>query len=97
MLMYLHPDEIVELFEEAVRVSCVGVIRITEDDVRDPANIWFDAVSTLTPDDFQAALEKAGCRNVALVAPDETRWQTNVLIQTYHGDPPKVFHMEADA
>ncbi len=97
MLMYLTVSEMIDLFEEIHRVALGGVLRITEDDTRDPANIWHDAVSVEQPEGFRRALHATGFIGARIVDPNETRWSDSTLIQQHHGDPPLVFHMEAEA
>ncbi len=98
LLMYLAEAEVARLLF-AIR-ACVAyrdradfVLRVTEDDTSS-REAWHDAVSWWTPGSMRRVLNDASFR-VNDVTAEETSWRDAGLIQTFHGDPPAVFHQEA--
>lgn len=97
-LMYVPVGAWPEVFAEFARVmACDGVIRITEDSTADPASEryggYHDAVTLTTADLVIEHLEAAGFV-ASEVAPDQTRYLDDSLLQRWHGDPPKTFFVE---
>ncbi len=97
--LYLLPERFWTFtFTELARVLIPsGILRITEDATDDPASERFGGFAgwvTLT-----SALKTEGYmqgRFTAIVhcKPDETLYSDRSLIQRWHGEPPKVFHIE---
>lgn len=94
-LMYLTWGEIDWLLADAHRATKpFALVRVTEDDTVFPENVWDGAVTLLTAASTVDALTRAGFTPAAEVGPKETRWRDDALVQNWHGDPPKVFHVE---
>jgi len=100
-LMYVALADWPFVFSEIARVlEPGGVVRITEDATDDPASErfgGFDGAVTLT----SSALVRQHLAAAGLDDYDRTPHLTyfddgldSSLIQTWHGDPPKVFHCE---
>ena len=98
-LMYLKDEEYLKFLTEVYRVlRAGGVFRVTEDNCEHPncgehRLPWPDKISVTGPKMMRVELKKAGFE-VHDVGPDETLWADKSLIQRFHGDPPRVFHME---
>jgi len=97
-LMYVHERDWPGVFGEFARVLVPGgVVRVTEDSTDDPASERFggyhDYVTLTTPALVRRHMEAVGLQ-VRDVAPNETRYRDDSLIQRLHGEPPKVFHIE---
>ena len=100
-LMFLPIEDWPALFAEFARVLMRGgVVRITEDATDDPRSErfggWHDAVTLTSRSLVSVHLEVAGLRAVD-VSPDWSFFKSGTdgsLIQTLHGAPPKVFHIE---
>ena len=88
-LMYVNEKDYPEIFKEFYRVLVPGGhLRITEDDTVNPESErfggYFEAVS-LTSKDMIGKYAR-GFRETNNIDP--------TLIQNFHGEPPKVFHIE---
>ena len=97
-LMYVALEDWPFVFSEFARVlEPGGVIRITEDatdDRRSPRYGGFDDAVTLTSSVLvRVYLESAGLHGHTC-APWFTHFKDGSLIQRWHGEPPKVFHVE---
>ncbi len=100
-LMYVELANWPFVFSEFARVlEPGGVVRITEDATDDPRSSRYggcsDAVTRTTRDLVRANLEVAGL-DVSDVSPNWSFFKSGAdgsLIQTWHGSPPKVFHVE---
>lgn len=97
-LMYVAHQNWKNVFAELARVLAPGgVVRITEDDTANPESEryggWHDANTMTSPALMLAELRRAGLRAIRC-NPDSTGWHDNSLIQHWHGNPPKVFHVE---
>jgi predicted SAM-dependent methyltransferase len=101
-LMYLWVDQYEECFKEIYRMlKDGGVLRITEDNCENPPELlkqfnlpWGDCPSKVGPIAMRIELEKV-FNKVYDVSPTQTYFCDSSLIQTLHGDVPRVFHMEA--
>lgn len=98
-LMYVALDKFPWVMYELYKcLKFYGVMRITEDNTEDPTSeraAGYEGHVTKTgPKMMEEHLRKAGFE-VHHVKPEETRYHDNSLIQTFHGNPPKVFHIEA--
>lgn len=75
-----------------------GILRITEDstdDRRSPRYGGFHDAVTLTSAELVIAhMDAAGFEYVARIASGFSRFRDGSLIQRWHGEPPKVFHVE---
>ena len=99
-LMYLPDEDWPAFFAEVSRVLVDGgVVRITEDDTRDPRSARFGgwkgsepAVTMTWADKVSAALDRAGL-SAHWATPGYTRGHDS-LRQSLHGDPPDVFYVE---
>lgn len=97
-LMFVALKDWPFVFSEIARVlEPLGVIRITEDATDDPRSErygGFEGTVTLTT--FAGIV--AHCRGVDLLAywmpPEDSTFKDKSLIQRWHGEPPKVFHVE---
>lgn len=98
-LMYVVGDDWPAVFAELARVleSGGGVVRITEDSTSDPESERFgghpDAVTLTSPLLVLDHLRDAGL-GATEVSADVSFFSDYSLIQRWHGDPPKVFHVE---
>ena len=101
-LMYVPLADWPFVFAEIARVlEPGGVVRVTEDATDDPRSSrypdGFDGVVTLTSRGLvRTYLELAGLDAVD-VTPNWSYYRNGAsgeLIQTFHGTPPKVFHIE---
>lgn len=99
-LMYLTIEELNWFLGECWRVLKRGSwIRITEDNTEDPESDtyktgWKNEAKCLTgPKQMRESLEDAGF-DVYDVSPEETNFIDKTLIQQFHGDLPRVFHIE---
>lgn len=98
-LMYVAETNWPYVFSEFARVlKPGGIIRITEDAADDPASErfggWHDAV-TLTSRKFVGKyLRHVGLVVVRGIDQDTTAFVDRSLIQRWHGDEPKVMHVE---
>lgn len=93
-LMYVPAAELPSVLRHMHRVlKDGGVVRITEDETSIAENVWHDAVTLLTGGGTASMLQEAGFV-AAEVDPTITNWGDDSLIQTLHGDPPRVFHVE---
>lgn len=95
-LMYVHDNDWMRVFHEFYRVlRDGGVLRITEDNTADPESEryggHFDAVSMTYPEKIADYLVSAGFK---VYAGRGTMFMDNRLMQSFHGMPPKVFHIE---
>jgi SAM-dependent methyltransferase len=99
-LMFLRTEEYLEFFAEVRRVlKSGGVFRVTEDDCENPDCGKYGLPSRNPPSEtgpkmMRTELMKAGF-DVYDLPWNETHWIDNTLIQHFHGDPPRVFSMEA--
>lgn len=98
-LMYVALSDWPRVFAEFARVlRDGGVIRVTEDSTDDTRSRtfkigWHDHVTLTNATMVKKHLERAGL--IAHdCAPDETLFETDILIQRQHGDPPHVFFCE---
>ena len=100
-LMYVREPDWARVCGEFFRVLRPGgVVRITEDDAKNPASSrfggWKGSESAITLTDaamVRSHLAAAGF-TVHEVGPTETHYPDASLIQQQHGDPPDVFFME---
>lgn len=97
-LMYVPLAAWPLVFSEFARVlEPAGVVRITEDATDDRASSRFggfdDAITLTSRALVRGYLEIAGFE-VHDVAPDFSHFRDGSLIQRWHGEPPKVFHVE---
>ena len=98
-LMYLPLDFWPAVFAEIARVLRPGgVLRVTEDTTDDRRSERYggapDAV-TLTSADLVILHATAAGLRADRVKPDESWFADLSLVQRWHGEPPKVFHVEA--
>ena len=99
-LMYLPDHDWPAFFSEMARVLVDGgIVRITEDDTRNPKSARFGgwngsepAVTMTWAEKVKAALEHAGLAAYD-ATPDATRGHDS-LRQSLHGEPPDVFYVE---
>lgn len=97
-LMYVPLASWPLVFAEFARVlEPGGVVRITEDATDDPLSPRYggfpDAVTLTTRGLVRGYLELCGL-TVEDVRSDWSHFRDDTLIQRWHGDPPKVFHVE---
>jgi len=97
-LMYVPRENWQDVFTELARVLAPGgVLRITEDDTANPDSEryggWHDAVSMTSPALILGELRRAGLK-ATRCEPGASSFTDTSLIQRWHGDPPKVFHVE---
>lgn len=97
-LMFLSLEDWPPAFAEFARVLVPGgVIRITEDNTTDPLSERFgghaEAVALTSAELVIRHLETAGF-SASEVAPDQTSYLDDSLLQWLHGNPPKVFFVE---
>lgn len=98
-IMYVSEADLKKVMYELYKcLKFYGVLRITEDNTEHPLSPrkeGYDGYAVKTgPVMMRKYLEQAGFE-VHDVKPHETRYNDNSLIQNLHGEPPKVFHMEA--
>lgn len=98
-LMYVEESRLPWVMYELYKcLRFFGTIRITEDDTEHPESQRRDGfpgyVTKTGPVMMRRYLEEAGF-TVYDVSPTKTYFQDNSLIQRFHGEPPKVFHLEA--
>lgn len=98
-LMYVQLADWPAMFAEFARVlKPDGVLRITEDDTAHPKSRthprgWHDATTLTNPAMVKAHMERAGLRAYDM-APGETKYDDDSLIQQQHGDTPDCFWIE---
>jgi hypothetical protein len=97
-LMYCKPELLFAVLADIWRVLVPsGIVRITEDDTFDPASERFggapDARLLTGIVQMSNALRSAGFIADWLM-PDQTNFGDTSLIQRWHGEPPKIFHIE---
>ena len=94
-LMYLDDAELKTFLTEAYRVLKVdGIIRIVEDNVGEGGRKKWWSARILTNAKMMREFLEGARFEVYDVKLDETHYIDNSLIQRFHGDPPKTFHME---
>lgn len=98
LLMYLERDAWPALFAEIARVlEPGGVARVTEDETVSTASrrqgLQPGAAAATDVYGVTGQLALAGLAPYWR-APDSTVWRDRSLIQTWHGSPPDVFHVE---
>lgn len=99
VLMYVAAEHWPFVFSECERVlKPGGVLRVTEDSTGDPDSRRFGlrhrASVATTPELVLAHMDGAGLAG-RRVAPQETVFVDDTLIQQNYGEPPLVFHAEA--
>ncbi len=101
-LMFLSYDELNKFIKVMHRVlKSDGVIRITEDDTENLKSSWYktgnlkSGPNNLTGPKIYRKLFEANGFNVFNVDKKTSHFTDNSLIQSYRGDPPNVFFLEA--
>jgi len=94
-IMYLDDKEVKTFLIEAYRVLKVGgIIRIVEDNVGEGGRKKWWSARILTNATMMRELLEDARFEVHNVDLDKTHHIDDSLIQRFHGDPPKTFHME---
>lgn len=98
-LMYVSEPRLTTVLYEMFKcLKFNGILRITEDNTEDDQSERRDGypghVVKTGPKMMRKYLESVGFE-VHDVTPTETLYDDDSLIQSFHGDPPKVFYMEA--
>lgn len=97
-LMYVPLASWPLVFAEFARVlETGGVVRVTEDSTDDPLSSRYggfvDAVTMTSRSLVRGHLDLSGL-TVEDVRSDWSHFRDDSLIQRWHGEPPKVFHVE---
>ena len=100
-LMYLTVEEYPAALSECYRVlKKGGIMRVTQDNCDLPPELleeyrlpWGNPASVTDAKMMRTEMERVGFE-VYDVGENETHYEDDSLIQHFHGEPPRVFHME---